>query len=88
MKKSLPPAKQKYRLQRLVGIHVPDQIQHTVGITPFVVIPAHDLDRGTHDAGAVTVHNGGVGIVSEIDGNQVVRRYNPDSSWQRRPGPC
>ena len=32
MKKPLPPAKQKYRLQRLVGIHVPDQIQHTVGI--------------------------------------------------------
>mmetsp|Transcript_5694 Transcript_5694/g.14613 ORF Transcript_5694/g.14613 Transcript_5694/m.14613 type:complete len:438 (-) Transcript_5694:148-1461(-) len=57
----------------LHGSHVGDQIHHTVGVAPLIVVPGDELDKGggQHDTGA-RVKDAGVRVVHEVGGHHGV----------------
>src|SRR5438477_4360221 len=60
--------------------HVLDQIHATIGITPFVVVPANELEEAfvELDAGA-GVENAGMGVVDEVGRHHLVARVSEDA---------
>mmetsp|Transcript_50682 Transcript_50682/g.83391 ORF Transcript_50682/g.83391 Transcript_50682/m.83391 type:complete len:379 (-) Transcript_50682:25-1161(-) len=70
-----PPAGSS--LQDLCTDHVHQQVHHTVGIAPLVVVPRHDLEEALLALevvlqGRLGVVDGGVHVVDEVAGHQLL----------------
>ena len=47
-------------------LHHFDEVNHAVGITPFVVVPRHDLHHLTHHHGALGIEDAAVWVVDDV----------------------
>merc|ERR1719242_2146640 len=68
----------------LCSNHVHEQVDDTVGVAPFVVVPGHNLEEALLAwqvvlQGGLGVIDGGVHIVDEVRGHQLLIRVGEDT---------
>lgn len=57
----------------ILGLHVLDQVDDTVGVTEFVVVPGDELDESVAQLdSSLGVKDGGVGITNEVSGDDLL----------------